>query len=48
VFVFDSIGTALQDVAAAVLVYERAAADGAGLQVQFDDRPRARTTREAS
>ena len=26
VFVFDSTGTALQDVAAAILVYERAAA----------------------
>ena len=38
IFVFDSTGTALQDVAAAVVVYERAAADGAGLPVLFDDR----------
>jgi alanine dehydrogenase len=43
VFVFDSTGTALQDVAAAVLVYERAVAERAGLRVQLDDRssPRA-------
>jgi ornithine cyclodeaminase/alanine dehydrogenase-like protein (mu-crystallin family) len=32
-FVFDSTGTALQDVAAAALVYERAL--GAGRGVQF-------------
>ena len=38
VFVFDSTGTALQDVAAAVLVYRRAAAAGAGLRVVLDDR----------
>jgi ornithine cyclodeaminase/alanine dehydrogenase-like protein (mu-crystallin family) len=38
VFVFDSTGTALQDVAAAIVVYERAAADGAGLPVLLDDR----------
>jgi alanine dehydrogenase len=35
VFVFDSTGTALQDVAAAVLVYRRA---GAGLRVVLNDR----------
>ena len=38
VFVFDSTGTALQDVAAAALVYERAAAAGAGVRVLLDDR----------
>ena len=38
VFVFDSTGTALQDVAAAVLVYRRAADAGAGLRVVLDDR----------
>ena len=38
IFVFDSTGTALQDVAAAVLVYERAAAASAGLRVLLDDR----------
>jgi ornithine cyclodeaminase/alanine dehydrogenase-like protein (mu-crystallin family) len=38
VFVFGSTGTALQDVAAAVLVYRRAVADGAGLRVVLDDR----------
>ncbi|HEX7778980.1 MAG TPA: ornithine cyclodeaminase family protein [Vicinamibacterales bacterium] len=38
VFVFDSTGTALQDVAAAALVYRRAAAAGAGLRVLLDDR----------
>ena len=38
VFVFDSTGTALQDVAAAVLVYRRAAEAGAGLRVRLDDR----------
>ena len=38
VFVFDSTGTALQDVAAAVLVYQRAADAGAGLRVLLDDR----------
>jgi ornithine cyclodeaminase/alanine dehydrogenase-like protein (mu-crystallin family) len=43
VFVFDSTGTALQDVAAAVLVYERALADGAGRQVLLDDRRAGRT-----
>jgi alanine dehydrogenase len=38
VFVFDSTGTALQDVAAAALVYERARSAGAGLRVVLDDR----------
>ena len=38
VFVLDSTGTALQDVAAAVLVYRRAADTGAGLRVLLDDR----------
>jgi alanine dehydrogenase len=38
VFVFDSTGTALQDVAAAALVYRRAADAGAGLRVVLDDR----------
>ena len=35
--VFDSTGTALQDVAAAWLVYQRAVAEGAGIHVTFDD-----------
>ena len=43
VFVFDSTGTALQDVAAAVLVYEHAIAAGAGVHVLLDDRGAART-----
>lgn len=38
VFVFDSTGTALQDVAAAVLVYQRATDARAGLRVRLDDR----------
>ena len=38
VFVFDSTGTALQDVAAAVLVYQRATDSGAGVRVLLDDR----------
>ena len=33
--VFDSTGTALQDVAAAALVYERALAEGRGMRVAF-------------
>ena len=37
-FVFDSTGTALQDVAAAVLVHERARTSNAGLHVRLDDR----------
>ena len=39
IFVFDSTGTALQDVAAAVVVYERAAREGTARRVAFDDRP---------
>ena len=35
VVVFDSTGTALQDVAAAALVFERALATGAGLSVHL-------------
>jgi alanine dehydrogenase len=35
--VFDSTGTALQDVAAAAAVYEKARAVGRGLEVRFDD-----------
>lgn len=38
IFVFDSTGTALQDVAAAVLVYQRAVEAGAGIRVLLDDR----------
>ena len=38
VFVFDSTGTALQDVAAAVFVYEHARAAGAGVDVLLNDR----------
>jgi alanine dehydrogenase len=34
--VFDSSGTALEDVAAAVVVYEKARATGRGLEVRFD------------
>jgi ornithine cyclodeaminase/alanine dehydrogenase-like protein (mu-crystallin family) len=34
--IFDSSGTALQDVAAAVAVYERAVATGRGLEVALD------------
>ena len=37
IVVFDSTGTALQDVAAAALVYERAVSNGAGLEVQLGD-----------
>ena len=37
-FVFDSTGTALQDVAAALLVYQRAAEADAGLRVLLNDR----------
>jgi ornithine cyclodeaminase/alanine dehydrogenase-like protein (mu-crystallin family) len=36
IIVFDSTGTALQDVAAAAVVYERALASGAGIQVPLD------------
>jgi alanine dehydrogenase len=35
--VFDSSGTALQDVAAAVVVYEKALASGRGTEVKLDD-----------
>lgn len=35
--VFDSSGTALQDVAAAIVVYEKANAMGRGLEVKLDD-----------
>jgi ornithine cyclodeaminase/alanine dehydrogenase-like protein (mu-crystallin family) len=35
--VFDSSGTALQDVAAAVVVYERALSSGRGTEVKLDD-----------
>jgi alanine dehydrogenase len=38
VFVFDSTGTALQDVAAAVLVYSSAVEAGVGMRVVLDDR----------
>ena len=34
--IFDSSGTALQDVAAAIAVYERARAAGRGLKIEFD------------
>jgi ornithine cyclodeaminase/alanine dehydrogenase-like protein (mu-crystallin family) len=33
--VFDSTGTALQDVAAAALVYERSVAEGRGVEVEL-------------
>jgi len=35
VIVFDSTGTALQDVAAAAIVYERAVRNGRGLSFDF-------------
>jgi ornithine cyclodeaminase/alanine dehydrogenase-like protein (mu-crystallin family) len=38
IVVFDSTGTALQDVAAAALVYQRARSSGAGLTVQLGQR----------
>jgi ornithine cyclodeaminase/alanine dehydrogenase-like protein (mu-crystallin family) len=37
VTVFDSTGTALQDVAAAMAVYETARANGRGTEVAIDD-----------
>jgi alanine dehydrogenase len=37
IIVFDSTGTALQDVASAAIVYERALRDGAGLAVALGD-----------
>jgi ornithine cyclodeaminase/alanine dehydrogenase-like protein (mu-crystallin family) len=36
VFVFDSTGTALQDVAAAAMVYQRARAAGRGRELSLD------------
>ena len=35
VFIFDSTGTALEDVAAAVLAYEKAIAAGAGVRLDL-------------
>ena len=35
--IFDSTGTALQDVAASVVAYEKALATGAGLEVALGD-----------
>jgi ornithine cyclodeaminase/alanine dehydrogenase-like protein (mu-crystallin family) len=35
--VFDSSGTALQDVAAAIVVYDKALASGRGTEVTLDD-----------
>jgi alanine dehydrogenase len=35
--IFDSSGTALQDVAAAIVVYEKANALGRGTEVKLDD-----------
>jgi alanine dehydrogenase len=35
--VFDSSGTALQDVAAAIVVYDKALASGCGTEVTLDD-----------
>ena len=37
VTVFDSTGTALEDVAAAVMVYERALAEAGGVRIRFGD-----------
>jgi alanine dehydrogenase len=37
IMVFDSSGTALQDVAAAIVVYERALVTGRGTEVKLDD-----------
>jgi len=37
IFVFDSTGTALQDVAAAATVYQRARRDGRGREFSLDD-----------
>ena len=38
IIIFDSTGTALQDVAAAAIVFERAMSAGVGLAVNFDDK----------
>jgi alanine dehydrogenase len=35
--IFDSSGTALQDVAAAIVVFEKASAVGRGTEVKLDD-----------
>ena len=43
--VFDSTGTALQDVAAAAMVYERTRAAGAGTRVNLAACPTTRSTR---
>ena len=37
IFIFDSTGTALQDVAAAAIVYEKAVRAGFGSRVEFSD-----------
>jgi len=37
VIVFDSTGTALEDVAAAIVVYEKARAAGRGREVRLDE-----------
>ena len=37
IIIFDSTGTALQDVAAAAIVYERAVATGRGLRVNLGE-----------
>jgi len=37
IIIFDSTGTALQDVAAAIVVYERGQAMGRGIEVKLDD-----------
>ena len=37
IIVFDSSGTALQDVAAAIAVYEKAVLTGRGTEVKLDD-----------
>ena len=37
IIVFDSTGTALQDVASAAVVYERACASGAGLSIDLGE-----------
>lgn len=38
IIIFDSTGTALQDVAAAIIVYEKAMAEGRGTQINFMER----------
>ena len=37
IIVFDSTGTALQDMAAAIIVYEKAVARGIGMQLNFGE-----------